>query len=247
VSALAGLSEEELARYDRQIRIFGREGQQRLKNAAVMVAGVGGLGSPAALYLAAAGVGKIVLVDKERVELSNLNRQILHWTGDIGTPKVRSAAEKLRKLNPHVEVEEVFAEINESNIMDLVKRVDLVIDGMDNWETRYLINRVCVEVGRPFIHAGVYGMHGQMLVIIPGKGPCLQCVIPEPPPSAEVFPVLGTTPGILAMMQVTEAVKILTGYGQPAVGKMVIYDGTTMTFEEISVQKREDCPVCRKK
>lgn len=238
------LTPNEIERYDRQIRLFGVEGQLKLKKAKVLVAGLGGLGCPIALYLAAAGVGKILLVDKERVELSNLNRQILHWTKNIGEFKVKSAAEKLRELNPEVDIEEVNLEINEDNIHDLVSRVDLVVDGMDNWRTRFIINKACVVQSKPFVHAGVYGMYGQLLVVIPHKGPCLQCVIPKPPPEKHPFPILGTTAGMLALMQATEAIKIIAGYGEVAVGRLIVYDGYNMSFSEVKVSRRENCPVC---
>ncbi|HIQ03473.1 MAG TPA: HesA/MoeB/ThiF family protein [Desulfurococcales archaeon] len=233
-----------MERYDRQIKLFGVEAQLKLKKARVMVAGLGGLGCPAALYLVAAGVGKIVLVDRERVELSNLNRQILHWTRDIGELKVNSAAKKLRELNPEVDVEAIPIEINEDTVYDLVSQVDIVIDGMDNWKTRFILNRVCVLQSKPFIHAGVYGMHGQLLVVIPRKGPCLQCVIPELPPESKHPPVLGTTTGILALLEVTEAIKIITGYGEVSIGQLILYDGYTMSLNRIKVSRRENCPTC---
>lgn len=241
------LSSSEIERYDRQIKLFGIEAQLKLKKARVMVAGLGGLGCPAALYLVAAGVGKIVLVDRERVELSNLNRQILHWTRDIGELKVNSAAKKLRELNPEVDVEAIPTEINEDTVYDLVSQVDIVIDGMDNWKTRFILNRVCVLQSKPFIHAGVYGMYGQLLVVIPRKGPCLQCVIPELPLEREHPPVLGTTAGILALLEVTEAIKIITGYGEISIGQLILYDGYTMSLSRIKVSRRENCPVCGSK
>jgi len=238
------LSPSELERYDRQIMLFGVEGQAKLKKSKVMVAGLGGLGCPLAIYMTASGVGKLLLIDRERIELSNLSRQILHWTPDVGRLKVESAAEKLRELNPEVDVEAVAAEISEENARELVSEVDLVLDGIDNWKTRFLLNRACVELSKPFIHAGVYGMGGQMMTIIPGRGPCLRCLLPRPPPEVRPFPVLGTAPAVLAALQATEAIKILTGYGEPAVGKLLIYDGYTMSFREVRVSRRPDCPVC---
>ena len=222
----------------------------RLKKSRVMVAGLGGLGCPLAVYMAAAGVGKLLLVDKEKVELSNLNRQILHWTPDLGRLKTESAAEKLRDLQEasrhgiDVDVEAVVAEIDEDNVRELVSGVDLVLDGVDNWRTRLLLNEACVTLSKPFIHAGIYGVSGQMLVVIPREGPCLQCIMPRPPPEAGRFPVLGTTPAVLAALQATEAIKILAGYGEPAVGKLVVYDGYDMTFREIRVSRNPNCPVC---
>lgn len=238
------LSSEEIERYDRQIRLFGIEGQLRLKRSRVLVVGVGGLGTAAALYLVAAGVGHIILVDSERVELSNLNRQILYWTRDIGRLKTEAAVEKLRELNPGVVIETVAARVDERLLRELVPRVDLVIDALDNWETRFLLNRVCVEYRKPLIHAGVQGLYGQLLVIVPGKTPCLQCLIPRQPPETRPFPILGTTAGLMAMLQVTEAIKILTGYGEPSLGRLIVYDGYRMSFHEIKVSRRPDCPVC---
>ncbi|MGB9727147.1 MAG: HesA/MoeB/ThiF family protein [Nitrososphaeria archaeon] len=242
------LDERELLRYDRQIRIsgFGVEGQIRLKNSRVLVAGLGGLGSPAALYLAAAGVGKLTLIDRERVELSNLNRQIIHWTDDVGKTKVESALEKLHKLNPEVEVEGIVDEIDEKNVYDLVKRVDVVVDGMDNFKTRFLLNEACVKLKKPFVHAAVYGLEGRLMTIIPGKGPCLKCLLPLEPTEVSPFPVLGATPAIMASMQVMETVKIIVGVGEPLVGKLLVFDGTNMDFLHVTVSRLENCPVCGK-
>lgn len=231
-------------RYERQIPVIGREGQEKLKRSTVLIAGAGGLGSASALYLAAAGVGRLIIVDPQDVELSNLNRQVLHWTSDIGRAKVESAREKLRRLNPNVEVEVYREELTEELARRLVSRADIVIDALDNWEARFLLNRVCVELGKPFIHAGVEGFYGQMLVVVPGKGPCLQCLLPRQPPSRSGVPVLATTPGVLGLLQATEAIKLLTGVGEPAIGRLIIYDGYSMTFSEVRVRRRPDCPVC---
>jgi len=238
------LSREELVRYERQIPVIGREGQEKLKRSTVLIAGAGGLGSASALYLAAAGVGRLIIVDPQDVELSNLNRQVLHWTSDIGRAKVESAREKLRRLNPNVEVEVYREELTEELARRLVSRADIVIDALDNWEARFLLNRVCVELGKPFIHAGVEGFYGQMLVVVPGKGPCLQCLLPRQPPSRSGVPVLATTPGVLGLLQATEAIKLLTGVGEPTIGRLIIYDGYSMTFSEVRVRRRPDCPVC---
>ena len=243
------LRPDELERYDRQIRIFGFgvEGQKKLKSAKVLVAGLGGLGCPAAMYLAAAGVGKLILVDKESVDLSNLNRQVLHWTGDIGKLKVKSAAEKLRQLNPHVEIEELAIEINENNIEELVKEVDVVVDGMDNYKTRFIINEACVLHNKPFVHAAVYGFEGQLLTILPGKGPCLRCLVPSKPPEVEPLPVFGATPGVMAMLEVIETMKLILGIGKPCSDKLIIFDGLTMTFYQVKVKASAQCPVCAKR
>jgi len=238
------LSSEELERYDRQIRMFGHDAQLKLKKASVLVVGVGGLGSPASIYLAAAGIGRLVLLDFQKVELSNLNRQVAHWTTDIGRLKVESAAEKIRKLNPEVDVETLAERLDESNVRDIVNSVDIVVDGLDNWASRFLVNRVCVELGKPFVHAGVKGMHGQLTVVYPGKGPCLQCIIPKPPPEEKVFPVLGTTPGVMGVLEANEVIKLVTGYGRPLIGRLLIYDGLNAEISIVRIKKRENCPVC---
>ena len=240
------LSPEELERYDRQLRIegFGLEGQLKLKKARVAVIGLGGLGCPASIYLAAAGVGHLRLVDNGRVELSNLNRQVLHWDKDLDKLKVESAAEKLRELNPHVNIEAIPIELDEGNILDLLEGVDLVIDGLDNWRTRFLVNEACVKLGIPFVHAGVKGFYGQMTTILPGKGPCLKCIIKGEPPEEALFPVLGPTPAVLACLQAIEAIKLLVGLGEPLVGRLLVFDGLRMRFEEIIVRRDENCPVC---
>ncbi|MEM0053113.1 MAG: HesA/MoeB/ThiF family protein [Nitrososphaeria archaeon] len=243
-----GLNERELLRYDRQIRIsgFGVEGQIKLKKSRVLVAGLGGLGAPAAIYLAAAGVGKLVVVDKERVEVSNLNRQILHWTEDLGKTKVESALEKLHKINPEIMVEGIVDEINEENVDKLVEGVDVVVDGMDNFKTRFLLNEACVRLSKPFIHAAVYGLEGRLMTIFPRKGPCLRCLIPVEPEEVKPFPVLGPTPAIMASMQVMEAIKVIVGLGEPLIGKLLVFDGTSMEFMKITIQKSPNCPVCSK-
>ncbi len=240
----AFLSREELERYDRQIMLWGRDVQLKLKKSSVLVVGIGGLGSPASIYLAAAGVGRIVLLDPQTVELSNLNRQVAHWTPDIGRLKVESAAEKLRKLNPEVEVEAKAVRLTEENAEEIIGSVNLVVDALDNWSTRFLVNRVCVKLGKPLVHAGVKGMHGQLMVIYPGKGPCLQCLIPKPPPEEEKFPILGTTAGVMGVLEANEAIKLLAGYGKPLIGRLLIYDGLNGEINVISVKRRENCPIC---
>lgn len=238
------LTREDVERYERQIRLFGVEGQEKLARSRVLVVGLGGLGSPATIYLAAAGVGELVVVDGGRVELSNLNRQILYTTRDVGRLKVEVAGERLSELNPHVKVVPVAREADENLLEQLVPRVDVVIDGLDNWKTRFIINRICVKYRKTFIHAGVHGVYGQVLVVVPGKTPCLNCLIPKEPSESGTVPVLGPTPGLIAMIQVTEAIKLLTGYGKPALGKLIVYDGYNMTFHEIAIARNPECPVC---
>jgi adenylyltransferase/sulfurtransferase len=240
------LKSQELEKYDRQIRIlgFGVEGQKRLKSARILVAGLGGLGCPASMYLAVAGVGKLVLVDREKVELSNLNRQILYSSSDVGRPKVDVAVERLTHLNPDVEIEALALEINEENVKELVKKVDVVVDGMDNYKARFLINEACVAYGKPFVHAAVYGLEGQLLTVLPGKGPCLRCIIPSDPPEQDAVPVLGATPGVMAALEVIEVVKLIVGLGRPCIDKLLIFDGYEMRFHEIKVEPSPNCSVC---
>lgn len=238
------LTREELERYDRQIRLFGVEAQEKLKRSRALIVGLGGLGSPTAIYLAAAGVGELLLIDFEKVELSNLNRQLLHWTKDLGRLKTESAAEKLKEINPHVSVEVFNVRADEELLDELIRRADVALDCVDNWETRFALNRVAVRHGKPFVHAGVRGMWGQLLVVVPGKTPCLNCLIPLPPREEAKLPMLGTTSGVMAALQATEAIKLLTGYGRPALNKLVVYDGFSTEFSEIPVVRNPKCPIC---
>jgi adenylyltransferase/sulfurtransferase len=239
-------SSTELERYDRQIRIkgLGKSGQSKLKKACVMVVGAGGLGCPASLYLVAAGVGYVAIVDKDTVELSNLNRQILHWNTDVGKLKSLSLIEKLHQLNPEVEVEAIPKAITSDNAEELIKSFTVVVDGLDCWSTRFVLNKACVKERVPFVHAGIHSLYGQITTILPGKGPCLQCILPKPPPEEEKFPVLGATAGTLGLLEVLETIKIITGLGEPLVGRMLHFDGEIMSFQEIRVERRPECPVC---
>ncbi len=233
-----------LERYDRQIRVFGVEGQKKLKNTSVLVAGAGGLGSIVSYYLVAMGIGKLILVDDGVVELSNLNRQILYTTADLGKYKVDVAAKKLKQLNPEVDVVGVRERITEENVHRLVKPVDIVIDALDNWETRLILNKACVELGKPLIHGGVRGFYGQVMVVIPGKTPCLQCIMPKPLRVKEVIPIVPSTVGVIGSLEVNEAIKIITGAATPILNKLVIYDGRSLTIEHIQVKRNPKCPVC---
>jgi molybdopterin/thiamine biosynthesis adenylyltransferase len=239
-------SSAELERYDRQIQIedLGIKGQSKLKKARVLVVGAGGLGCPASFYLVAAGVGYVAVVDKETVELSNLNRQILHWSNDIGRPKGVSMVEKLRKLNPEVEVKALQKIVTNRNVRQLFKNFTVVVDALDNWRTRFLLNKACVIEEIPFVHAGVHALYGQITTILPGKGPCLRCILPHFPPEEEKFPVLGATAGTLGLLAALETIKIITGLGQPLVGRMLHFDGEIMSFQEIKVERRGNCSVC---
>jgi adenylyltransferase/sulfurtransferase len=217
----------------------------RLKRAGVVVAGVGGLGCLAAIYLCAAGVGRIRIIDSDRVELNNLNRQILYWERDIGRYKAESAKEKLEQLNSDVAVEAVKVAITDRNSGELIHGFDVVVDGMDNFPTRFLLNEACVNHGIPFVHGSIYGFEGFMTTIVPYKTPCLRCIYPEPlPKRLEKFPVVGTTPAAIACLQVTEALKLITGIGKPCLGKLLFWDGEDMSFSEIKTIRRTDCPVC---
>ena len=239
------LTSYERLRYDRQIMIpgIGDEGQEKLKRAKVLIAGAGGLGSASSIYLAAAGVGTIRIVDHDRVELSNLNRQILHWDEDIGRGKVDSAVEKLRRLNGGIRIEAVDETIDESSIAHLLAGFDLIVDAMDNLPTRYLLNRVAVAKGIPFIHGAVYGLEGRAMTVLPGKTACLRCVyrglIPQ-----EKFPVLGATPAVIGCIQATEAIKYIVGIGQLLTDRLLVYDGSKMKFTELTVRRDPDCEHC---
>ncbi|RLB02524.1 MAG: adenylyltransferase [Deltaproteobacteria bacterium] len=240
------LSRDELIRYSRQIMLpsFGEEGQQKLKAAHVVVAGVGGLGSLSSMLLVAAGVGHLTLIDADRVELSNLNRQILHWEEDIGVEKVLSAARKLRKLNSTVEVMPRAEEITEENVASLVEGADLVMDAMDNMATRFILNEACVKMGIPFIHGGIHGLLSQITTIIPRRGPCLRCIFPQEVEGKKPFPVLGATPAMVASLQVMEAIKVLVGMGELLVGRMLLINGEVMEIATIEVKRNPQCPVC---
>ncbi|ABM80425.1 HesA/MoeB/ThiF family protein [Hyperthermus butylicus] len=235
------LSSEELARYDRQLPLFGIGGQAKLKNVSVLIAGVGGLGSFEAMYLAALGVGRLVLVDADYVDITNLNRQVLYWTEDIGKPKPYPAAEKLRRLNPNVEVVVVRERITPETASRLVKDVDVVIDGLDNWETRLILDEAAYRAGKPYIHAGVYGFQGQVVVVVPGETPCLRCLLPPflrtPERIIAISPVVGIVAGIVVM----ELVKLVTGIGRSNKGRMIIVDTYNMEFMNVELKPRKGC------
>ena len=232
-----------LDRYDRQIKLFGATGQEKLKRAKVVIAGAGGLGSPISIYLAAAGIGKIVLVDKDVVELSNLNRQILHWERDVGSRKALSALEKLQKMNSDIIVEAATEILDEENVFGLVGDADLIIDAMDNFSSRYLLNKAALDRKIPFIHGAIHGFHGQATTVLPGRTACLRCIFPEAPPP-ETFPVVGVTPGIIGLIQATEAIKYITGLCDLLAGKLLIWYGIRPTLETIDVERDPGCKDC---
>jgi molybdopterin/thiamine biosynthesis adenylyltransferase len=232
-------------RYIRQIPVIGKDGQERLASATVLIAGAGGLGSPAAMYLAAAGIGKIVIIDFDRVEESNLNRQILHWANDIGAKKTDSAREKLEALNPSITVSAVCERIDEKNARNFVKEADVVIDALDNFKTRLLLNTAAFEEDIPFIHGAIRGFHGQATTMLSGQTACLQCLYGPAPPVEEHTPVLGVTAGIIAMVQAGEAIKYLAGTGDLLANRLFIWDGLSSRADEIAIAPAPSCPLCR--
>lgn len=239
------LTENDLIRYDRQIKLhgWGPAGQQKLKAATVFIAGAGGLGSPVAIYLAAAGVGRLQLCDLDQVELSNLNRQILHPESRVGQSKAASGEQTLRALNPSIQVSAFAERLDESNLDRLVGRPDLILDCLDNYQTRYLLNDYGIQYGIPMVHGAIWGMSGQVSFLEPPKTPCLRCLVPEAPPE-ESFPVVGITPGIIGCIQAMEALKYLTGLGDLLKGKLLLFDGEEMSFFTVKVEKSPDCPAC---
>jgi adenylyltransferase/sulfurtransferase len=242
---------KEFHRYERQILLngVGEKGQRELRSSKVLIVGVGGLGSPALLYLAAAGIGALGILDADSVELENLQRQILHSTSRIGERKTTSARKALLDLNPEVDVTEHSLRLSAANALDLVDPYDLIVDACDNFPTRYALNAACVTKNRPLIHAGVLAFRGQMMVILPYRGPCFQCVFPEPPDekalstTSEVG-ILGPVAGTLGTLLATEAIKVLLGIGKPLVGRLLTYDGLEGTFRTVRVHRNPQCPVC---
>ena len=239
------LNSEELQRYQRQIMIpgFGQEGQEKLKRATVFLAGAGGLGSPAALYLVAAGVGRLRVVDSDTIDLSNLNRQVLHWTGDIGRKKVQSAGDKLRQLNPNVKIEVYAKHMDEGNLGELVAGSDAIVDAVDSLQARYLLNKVSQVCRIPLMHGAVAGFEGRVMTIVPGHSACLMCLYQGVSVSTKT-PVIGATPAVVAGLQVTEVIKYLTGMGQLLTDRFLIYDGLNMRFAEIQVSRDPHCSHC---
>lgn len=246
----SGFTEEQLKRYSRHIllRQVGGKGQRKLLKARVLVIGAGGLGSPAALYLAAAGVGTIGIVDFDYVDYSNLQRQILHCTASVGKPKVVSAAETLNALNPDVEVVPHQVQLNSTNAMEIIEKYDLIVDGSDNFPTRYLLNDAAFLAGKPLVHGGILLFEGMATVFIPGKG-CYRCLHPVPPPpgaipSCQEAGVLGVLPGIIGSIQANEAIKLILDIGTPLVGRLIFFDALDMSFREVNFRRNPKCPLC---
>ena len=246
------LTDEQLERYSRHITLkeIGVRGQKKLLAAKVLIIGAGGLGAPAAMYLAAAGVGTIGIADCDKVELSNLQRQIIHTTDDIGKTKVQSAAETIKALNPDVEVITYHEYVNSQNIAGMIADYDFIIDGADNFPTKFLINDACILGRKPFCHAGILRFEGQLMTYVPEDGPCYRCIFEAPPPKDEVpscreAGVIGAMAGIIGSMQALEAVKFITGQGELLTGSMLIFDGLKMEWRKVKLPERvHTCPIC---
>jgi molybdopterin/thiamine biosynthesis adenylyltransferase/rhodanese-related sulfurtransferase len=248
---LPELSTDELARYSRHLILpeVGMEGQQKLKAAKVLCVGAGGLGSPLAFYLAAAGIGTLGLLDFDVVDSSNLQRQIIHSTRDVGRPKLDSAAEKLQALNPFLNVVKHETRLSSQNALEIIRQYDVVADGTDNFPTRYLVNDACVLTGKPNAYGSIFRFEGQASVFATEEGPCYRCLYPEPPPpglvpSCAEGGVLGILPGLVGVIQATEVIKLILGKGDPLIGRLLLVNSLDMRFRELKLRKNPDCPVC---
>ena len=245
------LSKDEILRYSRHLIVpeVGMEGQLKLKAAKVLLVGTGGLGAPLGLYLAATGIGRIGLVDFDVVDFTNLQRQVIHFTKDVGRPKIESAAEKMQAINPNVEIVKHEVALSSENALDIIKDYDLVVDGTDNFPTRYLVNDACVLLGKPNVYGSIFRFEGQATVFAYEGGPCYRCLYPEPPPpglvpSCAEGGVLGILPGTIGLIQATETVKLILGIGEPLVGRLLLYDALGMHFRELKLRKNPECPIC---
>ena len=250
-AALPALSAEEIKRYSRHLIMpeMGMDGQRRLKAGSVLCIGAGGLGSPAAMYLAAAGVGRIGVVDFDVVDYSNLQRQIIHGTKDVGRSKLASAKDRLVDINPHIQVDTYEEALSSENALRLFEPYDVILDGTDNFPTRYLTNDACVLTGKPNAYGSIFRFEGQASVFATQGGPCYRCLYPEPPPpglvpSCAEGGVLGVLPGVIGVIQATESIKLLTGIGEPLIGRFLIYDALRMKFRELKLKRAPECPVC---
>jgi adenylyltransferase/sulfurtransferase len=251
VAAPAALSNQEVARYSRHLIMpeVGMEGQLKLKAASVLCIGAGGLGSPVAMYLAAAGVGRLGIVDFDVVDYSNLQRQVIHGTPDVGRPKLDSARDTLHAINPEVRIDAHEVALSSSNALDVLRGYDVIVDGTDNFPTRYLVNDACVILGIPNAYGSIFRFEGQASVFGAKDGPCYRCLYPEPPPpglvpSCAEGGVLGILPGVVGTIQATETVKLIMGVGEPLIGRFLVYDALRMRFRELKLRKDPDCPVC---
>ncbi|MCG5053191.1 MAG: molybdopterin-synthase adenylyltransferase MoeB [Myxococcales bacterium] len=245
------MTQEQAIRYSRHTMLpeVGEEGQIKLLKAKVLAIGAGALGSPVSLYLAAAGVGTFGIVDDDTVDSSNLQRQVLHATDRIGTPKVESAAKTIKGLNPDVKVIPFQTRLSSDNVLDIIKDFDVIVDGVDNFPTRYLLNDAALKLGKPVIHASIYRFEGQVTSFIPDEGPCYRCLYPEPPPpdmapSCQEAGVLGVLPGVVGVLQATEAIKILLGLGKNLAGRLIMYDAVNTKFREMKLRRDPKCPTC---
>lgn len=245
------LSKEEILRYSRHLIMpeVGMEGQLKLKSASVLLIGTGGLGAPLGMYLAAAGIGRIGLVDFDIVDFTNLQRQIIHGTKDVGRKKLDSAAETMLDINPFLQIDKYEVALSSENALDILKDYDIIIDGTDNFPTRYLVNDACVLLNKPNVYGSIFRFEGQATVFAVEGGPCYRCLYPEPPPpglvpSCAEGGVLGILPGLIGVVQATEAVKLILGTGEPLVGRLVLYDALAMRFRELKLRRNPECPVC---
>jgi adenylyltransferase/sulfurtransferase len=249
--AAPALSKEEVLRYSRHLIMpeVGMEGQLKLKAAKVLLVGAGGLGAPLGMYLAAAGIGRIGIVDFDVVDFTNLQRQIIHGTKDVGRKKLDSAADTMQDINPYVQIDKYEVPLTSDNALDIIKEYDMVIDGTDNFPTRYLVNDACVLLKKPNVYGSIFRFEGQATVFAYEDGPCYRCLYPEPPPpglvpSCAEGGVLGILPGMIGIVQATEAVKLILGTGEPLVGRLLLYDALAMRFRELKLRRNPECPVC---
>jgi adenylyltransferase/sulfurtransferase len=248
---VASLSNEEILRYSRHLIMpeVGMEGQLKLKQARVLCIGAGGLGSPLALYLGAAGVGTLGIVDFDVVDFTNLQRQVIHGTSDVGRKKLDSAADTLREINPNIEIRKFETRLTSANALELFREFDIITDGTDNFPTRYLVNDACVLTGKPNVYGSIFRFEGQASVFATKEGPCYRCLYPEPPPpglvpSCAEGGVLGILPGLVGVIQATETIKLILGSGEPLIGRLLLVDALSMRFRELKLRKNPDCPAC---
>jgi len=251
LTELPELTREELARYSRHLILpdVGVEGQKRLKAARVLLVGAGGLGSPLALYLSAAGVGTLGIVDFDKVDVTNLQRQVVHGTADVGRSKIDSAAERIYDLNPYVNVERFETRLTSENALEIIREFDIVVDGTDNFATRYLVNDACVILGKPNVYGSIFRFEGQASVLATPDGPCYRCLFREPPPpglvpSCAEGGVLGVLPGLVGTIQATEAIKLILGIGEPLIGRLLLVDALTAQFRTVKIRRDPTCPAC---